>query len=86
MSLLDRIIREPERRLITGRSTVSWWRDERAGTAPRRVQIGSNAVGWRLSELMAWVESRQVVPPESCRKVAPGARRGRKPKATDQGE
>lgn len=75
--MIDRIIREPERRLITGRSTVSWWRDERAGKAPARVRLGDNAVGWRLSDITAWLESRLTVTPENAKPVAPGAKRGR---------
>lgn len=51
----DRIVRDPERRQITGRSRTSWWHDERENRAPRRVQIGRRAIGWRLSELQAWV-------------------------------
>ena len=70
---VDRIVREVERRLITGRSRVSWWRDEREGRAPRRVKIGPNAVGWRLSDLIAWVQSRERVP-EKVRK--PGSPNG----------
>lgn len=75
--MTDRIIREPERRQITGRSAASWWRDERAGKAPSRVRIGDNAVGWRLSDITAWIESRLTVTPENAKPVAPGAKRGR---------
>lgn len=53
----DRIVREKERRHITGRSPASWWRDEKTGRAPKRIKIGPNAVGWRLSELLAWIKS-----------------------------
>lgn len=56
----DRIVREPERRQITGRSLVSWWRDEKNGLVPKRVKIGKRSVGWKLSELMAWVAGRGV--------------------------
>lgn len=65
MNLNDRIVREEERRHITGRSAASWWRDEQAGTAPKRLQIGPNAVGWKLSDLISWVESREPALPES---------------------
>lgn len=76
----DRIIRPKEATIITGRSLASLWRDEKAGTFPRRIQIGANSVGYRLSEITAWLESRQVVTPENAVNVAPGAkRRGRKP-------
>lgn len=51
----DRIVREAERRVITGRCRTGWWQDERAGRAPKKVKIGPRAVGWRLSDLQAWV-------------------------------
>jgi len=57
---VDRIVREKERREITGRSRTTWWLDERNGRAPKRVQIGPNAVGWRMSELQAWVRGEWV--------------------------
>ena len=76
----DRVVREPERHHMTQRSPAQWWRDERDGLAPRRIRIGANAVGWRLSALTAWLDSREVVSPENTKPVAPGAKRGRKPK------
>ncbi|WP_083761204.1 helix-turn-helix transcriptional regulator [Pelobacter propionicus] len=84
-SFVDRIIRPKETSTITGRSLASIWRDEKAGNFPSRIRLGANSVGYRLSEVMAWVESRQVVTPENVRPVAPGARRGRKPSATREG-
>jgi predicted DNA-binding transcriptional regulator AlpA len=59
--LHDRIVREPERRQITGTSRTTWWRLERRGDAPRRVKIGDSSVGWRWSEIMVWVKTREVV-------------------------
>ncbi|QEM67296.1 AlpA family phage regulatory protein [Geobacter sp. FeAm09] len=74
----DRIVREQERRLITGRSKVSWWRDEQAGRVPKRVQIGPGAVGWRLSELLCWLQSLQTVDqPLPVAVPGEGKRRGR---------
>lgn len=57
----ERIIRPSEAAKMTGRSKVSLWRDERAGKFPRRVRIGANAVGWRLSEIQAWIAEREIV-------------------------
>lgn len=51
----DRIVREPERRAITGRARTPWWEDERDGRAPKRVRLGKRAVGWRLSDLQKWI-------------------------------
>ena len=62
----DRIVREKERCSITGVSRTGWWRLERSGEAPPRVRIGTSSsktssVGWRLSSLMEWVQSREKV-------------------------
>ncbi len=80
MVVTDRIVKERERREITATSAATAWRGEKAGTFPKRIRLGANSVGWRLSELMAWVESRQVSTPENAKPVAPGAKRGRKPR------
>jgi len=58
MQFVERAVREPERFAITGISRVEWWRREARGEVPRRFQLGPKAVGWRLSELLAWVEER----------------------------
>ncbi len=75
----ERIVKEPERAYITNRSAAQWWRDERDGKAPRRIRIGANAVGWKLSDIMSWIDSREVVTQANSKPVAPGAKRGRKP-------
>jgi prophage regulatory protein len=75
----DRIVRPAEAVTITGRSLASLWRDEQAGTFPNKIRIGANSVGYRLSEIQNWLESRQTITPETVRLVAPGARRGRRP-------
>jgi prophage regulatory protein len=60
MDEVDRFVREDERAKITGLSRSAWFAAERAGRAPRRVRLGPNAVGWRLSELMAWMATRET--------------------------
>ena len=57
----DRLVRESERRRLTGISRTQWWRLERQGAVPRRRQLGANSVGWSLQELLGWVNSRPVV-------------------------
>ncbi|TSK07499.1 MAG: AlpA family phage regulatory protein [Geobacter sp.] len=74
----DRVVRPAEAVTITGRSLASMWRDERAGKFPKRLRLGENAVGYRLSELQAWLDSREVVSSDNAKVVAPGAKRGRK--------
>lgn len=61
----DRICREKERRNITGVSSVQWWRNERSGKVPRRISIGIRSVGWRMSELQAWVRGEWSAPKAS---------------------
>lgn len=56
----DRIIKAAEVERITGRCRVSIWRDEKAGTFPRRLKTGQKSVGWRLSEVMQWLNTRQT--------------------------
>jgi len=55
----ERIVRERERRAITGVSTSGWYRLMSAGTAPRPVPTGEHAVGWLLSDLLDWIERRR---------------------------
>lgn len=57
---LDRLVKEKERRLITGVSKSEAFQLERKGLFPRRRQISNRSVGWLLSELVAWVHSRSV--------------------------
>jgi predicted DNA-binding transcriptional regulator AlpA len=54
----ERLIREPERKKITGTSRAHWHRLEVAGRAPRRIAISERIVAWRLTEIMAWVHAR----------------------------
>jgi prophage regulatory protein len=58
-STVDRFVREPERREITGLARSTWFELERQGRVPKRHQLSQSAVGWKLSDLLAWVESRQ---------------------------
>jgi prophage regulatory protein len=56
----ERIIREAERRAITGIPTSSWYELQREGLAPRPVPISARACGWLLSELQAFIEQRRA--------------------------
>ena len=51
------IVREAERRRITGISRVSQWRLEQEGRGARRVKLGAHSVGWVRSELEEQVAS-----------------------------
>ena len=54
----DRIVREHERRKITGVARSTWHRYEANGSAPKRRQLGGRMTGWLLSEIKDWMESR----------------------------
>ena len=54
-SLPDRIMRSKEVQEMTGLSRTTIWRLERVGKFPDRVPLGLSSVGWRLSEVEAWV-------------------------------
>jgi prophage regulatory protein len=55
---MDRFIREPECRRLTGLSRTTRWHMERRGLFPARRRLSVHAVGWLESELHAWLESR----------------------------
>ena len=46
---------------ITGLSKTTCWRLERVGDFPRRIKLSAGAVGYKTSELLAWLESRQTL-------------------------
>jgi prophage regulatory protein len=54
----DRIVREPERRQITGVPTSTWYELQRRGLAPKPVKLSSRSVGWSLNVLGEWVRAR----------------------------
>ena len=54
----ERIIRTKELLEITGLSRTTIWRMEKAGTFPKRVNLGEASVGWRYSEVSEWIEGR----------------------------
>ena len=59
--LSDRIISSRERRQRIPYSDMHIWRLEKAGKFPRRIKLGpspTGRVGWRLSEIMNWIEER----------------------------
>lgn len=77
--MTDRIVRPAEAVNITGRSLASIWRDEQAGAFPRKIRIGQNSVGYRLSELQTWMDNLATVTAANVVPVAPGSAKGRKP-------
>ena len=54
----DRIIRAKEVQSMVGLSRTTLWRLENKGEFPRRVSLGGNSVGWKLSEVKQWINER----------------------------
>lgn len=57
----DRFIREKECQQLTGLSRSCRYRLEKAGQFPSRRKLGGRSVGWSLSEVLAWKDSREAV-------------------------
>ena len=56
---VDRIIRSEEVQELTGLGRTTLWRYENKGQFPRRVSLGGNTVGWKMSEVQNWIRARQ---------------------------
>lgn len=56
----DRILRFPEVHARTGLSRTTIWREINAGRFPSQINITPHAVGWRESEVNAWIAARHA--------------------------
>jgi prophage regulatory protein len=54
----QRVVRERERKLLTGIPTSSWYQLMQRGLAPKPVPLGPRSVGWVLGELLAFNAAR----------------------------
>jgi len=52
------VIRRPEVEALTGLSRSTIYAMISEGMFPKPVKLGKRAVGWRESEIVAWLESR----------------------------
>jgi prophage regulatory protein len=55
---LPRIISRKELRLVVPFSPQHILRLEKRGSFPKRIRIGERRVGWRLSDVEAWLATR----------------------------
>jgi prophage regulatory protein len=53
------ILRRPEVEQTTGLSRSTLYAMMADGAFPRPVKLGKRAVGWRASDITAWLESRE---------------------------
>ncbi len=61
--MIDRIVRPAEAEKLSGYCNVQLMRLEDRGEFPKRFKLANNsglygAVGWRLSDIQKWIESR----------------------------
>ena len=56
----DRIIGERECRKISDLSRTSRWRMMRRNEFPQKVRISPNRTGWRLSQVLEWLNQREA--------------------------
>ena len=57
--MTDKIHRLPSALSITGLCRTAFYNELAEKNLPEPVMLGKRAVGWRESELMDWVKSRQ---------------------------
>ena len=60
MKTQDRITRPKEAIALTGLSRAQFYRvADTDPTFPPKYRMSQRSIGWRLSELLAWIESRK---------------------------
>ncbi len=52
------VVRSKQLRQLTGLSYTTIWRLEREGAFPARIRLSRSSVGWRRSEIEAWLAAR----------------------------
>ncbi|WP_227288069.1 AlpA family transcriptional regulator [Boseongicola sp. H5] len=56
----ERILRRPDVETLVGLSRSTLYAMIADGTFPKPLKLGKRAVGWRASDIDAWLESRCV--------------------------
>ena len=58
--VIDRIVGEGECRQITNLSRTSRWRLMRKEQFPKKITLSPNRTGWRLSQIIEWLNQREA--------------------------
>ena len=61
IKIAGEVIRRNELSQITGLSMTTLWRQERDGYFPARIRLTNHSVGWRRSDIEAWLATRPTV-------------------------
>ena len=65
---MDRVLRFPEVKQITGLSRTTIWEQEKVGKFPKHLQLTARSVGWRESDIHGWMEALSRPEPEPARR------------------
>ena len=60
----DRLLRRREAEEITGLSRSTIYRMLKTGQFPQPVRVGRKAVRWKLSDIIAWMDSMPSMSPQ----------------------
>jgi prophage regulatory protein len=63
--MMDRFLRLPDVRRVTGLSRATIYRKIAANEFPRQRALGERASGWLYSEVQAWITNRAQRPTNS---------------------
>lgn len=66
----DCFLREPAVLKLVGVSKMTLRRWEEANLFPKRYKIGPNIVGWKESEVLLWIASRELAASGDCKQEA----------------
>ncbi|MAT92859.1 MAG: DNA-binding protein [Halioglobus sp.] len=58
---IERILRRPEVQQMTGLCCSAIYARMEQGTFPKPVKLGPQAVGWKLSDVQAWIATLEQV-------------------------
>ena len=58
MTPTERLIREPERKHLTGVTRGTWYELEKKGLAPKAIPLSLHTKGYRHSEIIEWINER----------------------------
>ena len=55
----ERVVRPKELKKVVGLSALTARRMEKRGEVPHARRIGKQGIGWLMSDLQTWIESRK---------------------------
>ena len=77
----EKILRRRAVLIMLGISSATLHRRIKDGTVPSPLRLGPNSVGWKESSIQSVIDAFETITPGTEKPVAPGARKGRKPKS-----